>query len=507
MSASATTALGIDIGGSQISLVLLGKTKEGLRVLNAAQVPISAGTIKGGRVVDEASLLTALKSIKRRHKTRTKHVALSLPGAGTVTRVIPMDEKDPQRIAQLVHREIKEYAAFSGRETVSDFRVVTPARPNTPGKVFLSAADHQTVVTVMRVCRRVGLGVSAIESAGVACVRAAGSRRPLGRSTGHRLWAVLKDGSLNCFVFRRGVLDFVRSARSDALGEGPEGIQAPLTDRINAIIGFYEGQDEAMTEPWSVTIVDDDDVVVGDDAERFVKDHVRADAVAVRARAHFAEEMGLDSPGEGTVSIAALGLAMRFLVDDEGSFRVNLLLPEAARAKSTRTHVLIAANTLAIMIFIVVLIMGGLRLMTKRVNQNIVAMSQAELKRGQHGLSAAAHQLVYIEQRCESLSRELASLKRSAESHLDVHWTQLLDDIKRATPAVLCVTNLTVDAGSDLSMEGLSHSYEAVHMFVEMLNRSEQIRKASVVETGRSTTEDGLVRYIVTCTLVSGKAV
>jgi Tfp pilus assembly protein PilN len=208
----------------------------------------------------------------------------------------------------------------------------------------------------------------------------------------------------------------------------------------------------------------------------------------------------------GLVSTTALGLAMRFLDVDEGAPCVSLLPAEAVRARSARRNMLLAANTLAAFVLVVVLVVGGLRLTTRHVNRSIAALRQSELKEGQNTLPVAVTELTYVEEQSERLTADVASLRRIAESHVDLNWTQLLNDIRAAAPEVLCVTKLTVNVTSDLFMEGLSQTHEAVHLFAEMLNRSELVVQASVVETTRNSREGELVRYVVKCMLADGKA-
>ena len=130
MRASAKTTLGIDVTETRVSIVVLQKAADGFRVLEAARFPLPDWTFEQGRIADPAQLVKVLKHIKGRHKIRTKQIALALPVMSTVTRVVQLDEEDPQRVAQFVQHEIREYAAFSGREILSDFRVLVPARPN-----------------------------------------------------------------------------------------------------------------------------------------------------------------------------------------------------------------------------------------------------------------------------------------------------------------------------------------------------------------------------------------
>lgn len=501
MRTSVKSALGVDVTEGRISTVLLGKTAEGFRVLDAAQFPLPEGTFEHGRIADPTHLLKVLKAVRGRNKTRTKHVAMSLPVMSTVTRVVRLDEEDPQRIAQFVQNEIKEYAALSGREVVSDFRVVVPARHNASGKVLMTAMDNHLAATANWICRRARLGVGVVEPASMACLRVVNGTGAASRM----LLVVLKEGGLNLCVRRGGILEFARTETIATPGDGLQSVYSRVADEINAVIRFCERESTTETDPWKVVILDDDDLTLADDVVGFLKANVVGGVVDVRTTANCSDAIDAAPQTEGLASITALGLAMRFLVEDESVPRISLLPPEAIRAKSARTNVLLAANAMAILMLVAVLIMGGLRLMTKRVTQSIATIEQSELKQGQQALVPAVSQLVYIEQRRASLTEELASLRHISESHVDVHWTQLLDDIKDATPEVLCVTDLTVDVASDLFMEGLSHSYEAVHLFVEMLNQSEGISKASVVETGRSTGENEFVRYVIRCTLDAGK--
>ncbi len=52
-----------------------------------------------------------------------------------------------------------------------------------------------------------------------------------------------------------------------------------------------------------------------------------------------------------------------------------------------------------------------------------------------------------------------------------------------------------------MSLEGLSLSYEAVHLFVDMLNKSEHIDSASLIEAEKDNKTGGLVRYAIECSL------
>ena len=77
-------------------------------------------------------------------------------------------------------------------------------------------------------------------------------------------------------------------------------------------------------------------------------------------------------------SVAAIGLAMKFLVADGNGLRINLLPPEASEIKSLKKHALITANIIAAVLFIMVLVIGGLMFWIGRVNANIIGKKQGQ---------------------------------------------------------------------------------------------------------------------------------
>ena len=162
MKSSVKIALGIDINESHLSTVVLRKTARGLKAISAERTPLPEGVIASGHIVDAGQLAKLLRTVKRRYRVRSKEVAVSLPVKSTLARVVSLEESDPQRISQFLREEVRQYAAFSGRETVSDYRVLSPARGDTPGKALVAgrrsrgdACDYARVPT-RRDCRDEG---------------------------------------------------------------------------------------------------------------------------------------------------------------------------------------------------------------------------------------------------------------------------------------------------------------------------------------------------------------
>lgn len=504
MRSSGPTALGIDVTETQISVALLRKGEEGFHVLHATRAPVPKGAIEYGRIVAPSTLMSVLKALKERHKARTGHVALSLPMRGTLTRVLPLEELDPQQIARFAQGEVKQYASFSGRETVSDFRVLVPATSRTVGKLLITAADYESVGPLVSACRNAGMPSATVESAVTACVRAYAAVKTGGTSD-WTLLALLKDGTLTLSVLCKGILDYVRTKPVSTVDTESQSIHERLIDECNAVMQFYGTKDGAASGHWGVVIVDETDDGIPEDARQSIRSRVSAGGVEFWTRAGWPNGLAVDGRAVDGLPITAIGLAMRVLQEDSRGPNVNLLPQEETRVSIARRNMLLAANILAALVIVVVLLGGGVSWMAGRVNKDIADLKQAALERGDRALPVAVSALASVEQRTAALSAELDCLRRMSESRLDVDWVRLLNDIKGAVPSVLRITELSLDDTSAMRIKGVSRSYEGVDTFVEMLNRSGRIHHARLVRESRATPEQADVRYTVKCSLTPGR--
>lgn len=497
MKSTKAISLGIDVAASEISAVLLKRTREGLRLLGAARTELPDGTIEAGRVVDLAGLIKGLRVVKDCRR-RPTHSVLSMPTDGMLTRIIPLEEEDPQEIARFVHEEIEQYAAFSGRKTAHDFRVVAPARKNVPGKVVASAIDHATIEALTHACRNAGVNASVVEPPIMACVRlvrVATSREKLGANV---LLALLKDNTLTLGLLQRNTLDFIRkrSIGTDAATAGETYDRA--ADEINAIIRFYAVKGTTVS---AAVLIDDDSDLTSIESTQQVQSKVACETVEVWTRTNLCEHLPIEPGTNGKGSVISVGLAMRSLVDPAINDELNLLTNVADRAMAMQRNVVVTAIALAALLPVVTLATGGIRWMVGRMNDDIAAMTQAELERGDHSLPVAVVELSEIEQRIAFASGQLDCLARIAQEHLDFDWQQLLNDVRAAVPAKVRLTELSVDGTAAMQIEAVSKSEEAVATLVANLNSSDLIAHAELLHVNRYDGVDAPIRYAIACTL------
>lgn len=503
MKSSVKIALGIDINERHISAVVLKKTARGLKAIGAEHTPLPEGVIEAGHVVDAGQLAAFLKTVKRRHRVRCRDVAVSLPVGSTLARVVPLEESDPQRIAQFIHDEVRQYAAFLGRETVSDYQVLSPAMGNTPGKVLVTAADRETALGITRACQRAGMAVTKIEPVVTASASLFDSAEALGPRSGNRMLAVLKDRTLLLSVFRNGVLDFVRAKGAPSEGSGLNALSEWVAEEINAVIGFYNVQVTEVDKPWMVVVVDDDNAEVSSETQASLGAAIKTDRVEIVSQANQFERLGVTSRTASAASITAMGLAMKSLAGAGRGMGMNLLPEGADRARVLVRHVLMAANIAAVLVLATVLVIGGLAWMVERVNDSIADSKIEESRSGIAKLPATVAELNTLKEQIAATSTELDCIAQIGSSQFDADWVQLLHDVRDAVPQVVRITELSVDGTSEMTVEGLSKTYADVRVFRDSLMQSDHIARTKIQERAVDRGDQGYVRYTIKCTLVA----
>ncbi|HUT29885.1 MAG TPA: pilus assembly protein PilM [Sedimentisphaerales bacterium] len=498
MKLGSKNALGIDISETRIRLVLLKGGSQGAELVNTASLPVPKGAIKDGNVADAALLAHALKELKVRNKISwTNHAAVSLLAHPLVLQIIELPSPLPTNVGQFVQNEVKRCVALSGKTVSFDYCRVGSGREG-EGRLLVVATDEQKVAALAEVCSRAGLNVEAIEPPVVAWARALYPRKIAGESDSNLLLATLRDGILTLCVFRGQSLDFVRtksiSEREPASGALCEWIAREL----NAIIRFYDFEVTNVGEKWEIVVAPEDGLLP-EDGEQLLRGAVPTASVQLRT----AESAWQDTPFAKSAcsedpSVVGIGLAMRLLGMDGANLRIDLAPPESAEVRSVKNHVLLTANIAALLLLVMILAAGALGWMTRHVNRRI-----GQEKRGGH--SRALHSLL---QEQEVLEKQLRQLSNRPDQ-MDVvsggcdarDWSKILEDIRARTPKAVRITELYGKKDSGMYLAGSSLSYEAVHLFVDLLNKSKYIESASPIQTERDRELDGMVKYSINCVL------
>jgi len=498
------TALGIDISNSRINLALLKSDKGTVKLLKAAGSPVPDGAIKNGDIEDPAILSRAIKDLKARNKIRTHHAAVSLFVKPVLVQIMDVLKKIPTNVGQFVQNEVKHCVALSGKEIALDFCRIGSAE-RAESRLFVVAAEDQKVAQLAKACNHASLSIGAIEPPLLSYVRALHDKKIAGRFDCNVLMAILQDGTLTLCVFRKETVDFVRTKNITEEKAQPDELCHWLAEQINTIIQFYDVEVPDSPGKWEITVVAGDCRQLPEDAQESLMAKVAPADLQVRTR----ETAYLDTPVAQSPNIAdekpspvAIGLAMKLLDANGTNLRINLLPMEAAEVKAARKDALVTANIIAAVILVMILAVGALALMTKKVNKNIIHKKQILPLHGMHTLLRDSE---LIDRQIKQLSDAPDQLTGLLSSRRDMDWVRLLGDLSSGTPKTVRITNLFSKDNSKIRLEGLAMSYESVRLFVDMLDKSDYIYSASLIDAARDNEGDGLVRYVINCSLTPQK--
>lgn len=509
MKVATRTALGIDISDDRISLALVRRNKNGFELLKSATGPMPDGAMENGRINNPVILAKAVRELAGHNKMRTRlrQTAVSLVARPVVMQIMNMPRQVSTSVRRFVQEEVKHYVALSGKEIALDFCGVGSAgQQGSPGgvgkhRLFAVATGADMVAGTFKACSLAGAKVEAIEPPLLAYARAFHAKRIARRFDCNVLIAILRGSALSLCVFKKQTLDFIRTRDITKQQAQADHICRWLVRELNTVVRSYDVSEvQDATRKWEIVVVADG-VLLPTGADEALKAKVRGAEVHVRSPADAYQDTPVGqvrTAGEAGPSAVAIGLAMKLLSAGESDLRINLLPPETTEVRSFKKHVLITANIMVGVLLLMVFAVSGLNLAVQKVNKNI------EPKKPTHSLnqlSGLIKEQKLVDKRIKQFSEGPNRLRELLGSRRDIDWPQLLNEIRNRTPKTLRITELSSEGNPKVYLKGLAASYEAVHLFVDMLNESRLVDTASLIETEKREEEDGLVSYEIDCAL------
>jgi Tfp pilus assembly protein PilN len=500
------TALGIDVSQGRISMALLRKKGGSVELVKAASGPVPEGAMKNGNIEDPAMLAKGIKDLKARSRIRIRlrQAAVSLIAKPVLVQIMDAPKQMPTSVGQFIHNELKHCVALSSKKIALDFCGMGTAGRTGGSRLFVAACDVQRVADLGRACSLARVNLEAIEPTVLAYIRAFYAKKIAQQFDKNVLIAILRDKVLILCVFKKQILDFVRTRDITAEKDEPSDICQWLIEEINTVVQFYNVEIPDSTINWAITVVMDG-AQLPKEADELLKTKVTCDGLQIRRPEDVFQDVSVSQKGgqiKTEASVAAIGLAMKLLVTDGNGLRINLLPPEASEIKSLKKHALITANIIAAVLFIMVLVIGGLMFWIGRVNANIISKKQGQ---SLQQISKLLEEDQLLDRRVKQLSEGPGRLKEVIGTRLVTNWFGILNDLRGRAPKAVRIANLSGRSDSMMLLEGLALSYEAIHLFVNLLEQSENISSAELVEAEKDSEDTGFIRYAISCSIATKK--
>jgi type IV pilus assembly protein PilM len=158
--------LGLDISSSSVKMVeLVDGGKGATRVERYSIEALPKDAVVDGNIANLEAVVEAVRRGWKKLGTRTKHVAMALPTAAVITKIITVPAGLREEELELqVETEANQYIPFALDEVNLDFQVVGPA-PSSPeeAQVLIAASRKEKVEDRMAVAEAAGLKATVMD--------------------------------------------------------------------------------------------------------------------------------------------------------------------------------------------------------------------------------------------------------------------------------------------------------------------------------------------------------
>ena len=479
------TALGIAILDNRITLALLRKNGDGVKLLKSDSCTVPDGAIKNGNIEDPTALVKAIKKLKPKNKIRSHRTAISLVANPTLMQILDLPKAARGDVRQFVYEEVKHYAALPINRAAVDFCGIKSTSKTDERRVLVVATDSQKITNAAKAFNRQGLNIDAIEPSWMAYVRACYEKKIAKKPDTNMLFATVFDNTLTLSLFRNQILDFVRTERLEPDTLQPEQYFERLAEEINAVIKFYELKISNSNNKWKVTLVTN----INDESIKEKTESIRTKLNQAELEFRTLEHVHLTT---------AMGLAMKLLLIPGCGLNMNFLPQEIISAKSTEKQSLVIANIAAIILFLIILSIGYFNVKVEKVSANI---RQSEQTQASQNTQALLSEQTLLQKQISDVSTKVNIVNKALNTGLFLRWGDILTDIRLATPKTVRITELFSSDNSKMTLVGHALSYEAIYLFVEELNTCKNIESASLIGTQKSSQLDDMLCYSIICSL------
>ncbi|RKY10121.1 MAG: hypothetical protein DRP66_00445 [Planctomycetota bacterium] len=496
------TALGIDISEHRISAALLKKTVSGVKLLRQGQAEVPQGAIVDGNIANPILLGAAIKKLLRKSRISVRRATVSLVARPALTQIIQLPESLPSNMNTFIKSEIRHSPALAGKESQHDFCMLKKLAQNELGCIFVGATDCDKLADLLKTCSIAGVDAAAIEPAVVAAARAVYNKKICNRYGSNVLIALVHGSVVTICVFRKDELDFIRSIEIDSETDDQDAYIDCCEREINSVIQYYDIEVSSAEEKWEILAVLENPTVQANDLEFALQKSFGLNANVCCSAGVYDDTILVKNDRIEHCSITAAGLAMRQLQVSGSDLAMNLIPAEAKETQAAKKFALVVANIAAVVLLITFVCAGILRV---RLEQTQKIMERRKAAGAEDNIEQLLDDQRRVNMQIAYLSDKKERMREIFETKEEYLWPQILDDIRKNTPATLYITSISNSDGADLVLHGNAASFKSIHIFAELLGESQYIESAVVAQTQKNLRVEGMVAYSITCVLSPDK--
>jgi Tfp pilus assembly protein PilN len=186
------------------------------------------------------------------------------------------------------------------------------------------------------------------------------------------------------------------------------------------------------------------------------------------------------------------------LAQQTGDVRINMLPQEVTKQREAKRDILVAANVIAGVLMVMLLTINLFAFMVTNATSHTISKKKIASENRTELLLLEDKR---YEEKIQLMTSRLDAIGKIPDSHSDVNWVEVLDEIRKATPGSVRISTLISSEGPRIQINGLAMSDEAVNLFTGLLGKSKSIASVTVLDTHRHNEQSQVVSYEISCKL------
>jgi Tfp pilus assembly protein PilN len=198
------------------------------------------------------------------------------------------------------------------------------------------------------------------------------------------------------------------------------------------------------------------------------------------------------------VSTAAVGAALGSLGTTGDGLRINLLPKTVQEAQLLSRHVLATALA-GVVVFLGLFVTA--QLLARTTGALDRKIEQTRLAEELYTAPALIAEERFLDREILRCRQHLEPLRKALAARQETDWPGILEAVRHAAPAELCVTQLLCGDGRTLWVKGLTASCPAAEMFVRNLEGQGPFASVALAFVHRPPDTTGRLEYRIDCLL------
>jgi len=148
--------IGLDIGSSAVKAVELKKTGPTYELVNLGMEALGQDTVVDGAIMDALSVSSAIESIFRQNRIKTKNVATSVSGHFVIVKRITVNATTDEELYNAIPYEAQQHIPFDVSDVNLSYQSLGPASSGTGSDVMLVAVKREKILNHTNVLSQAG---------------------------------------------------------------------------------------------------------------------------------------------------------------------------------------------------------------------------------------------------------------------------------------------------------------------------------------------------------------